>query len=232
MKKGRLAVCTLICIGFLVCVGSANAQTQITLGGSTQAITFTGLGSGNTTQEAITLGHCVGATCTLGGTAFGTGGVTSGPAPYSLTSTLGSLVMTLANSVTGLWTVAQSAPILFSYGMGGSLLTGDLNLLTFQETPGTKQGTFNVNETANLAITGGSLAGAFGSNGVADVLITFTTTANVISLLGTTNSLSATDSSGELIPTPEPSGFAIFLLGAGTLLIGSLLRRRSFASTA
>ncbi len=226
MKLSKLTVGTLLLSALLVTIGTAKAQTQITLGGSAQGITFTGMGSGNTTQESLTLGHCVGSTCTLGGSAFGTGTVASGPAPYTLTSTLGSIVATLVNSAAGQWTISQSAPILFSYGAGGSLLSGDLDLLSFQETPGSKQGTFNYQELANLTVTGGSLAGLFGSGGIADVLITFSSSGNVMSLLGTTKSMSGRVSSGELLPTPEPSAFAIFLLGSVMLLIGSLLRRR------
>ncbi len=227
MRHSKMAVGALLLAALLLTVGTAKAQTQITLGSASQEITFTGMGPSDTNQESITLGQCVKGTCALSGMASGTGALSSGPARYSITSAFGSIVATLANAALGQWTISQTGPALFSYGAGGSLLTGDLNLLTFQEAPGSTAGAFNYEGMANLVITGGSLAAALGDAGVVDLTVTYTfkqytsTDKNVMSLLGTTNSITGRMDGGELLPTPEPSSFAIFVLGSVLLLLGS-----------
>ncbi len=236
MRVSKMALRALLLGAFLVTVATAKAQTQITLGSASESITFKGMGSSDPSQESITLGQCANATCTLMGTASGTGLLSSGPARYSFTSTLGSIVATLVDAATGEWAISQSAPILFNYGGKASLLTGDLDLLTFQEAPGSHQGAFNYEGMANLEITGGSLAGVLGSMGIVDLSVTYSfkqytsTTKNVMTLLGTSNSITGFMNGGELLPTPEPSSLAIFLLGAVTLLVGSLLRRKTALS--
>jgi len=60
----------------------------------------------------------------------------------------------------------------------------------------------------------------------------FGSTKNITTLLGTTTSTRGTFTGGQLTPTPEPSAFAIFLLGSGMLLIGGLLRRRTSQTSA
>jgi len=225
MRLGKTGVGLLILSAFLASFSSANAQTKITLGTSTQLVTFKGMGSPSPNELSITLGSCFGSNCRVQGTAFGVGGLASGPAPFSLTSSKNSITATLANATLGTWDVSQTAPIIFKYGAGGSLLTGDLNLLTFQQSPSSTAGIFNVNGTADLTITGGSLAAAFTSaGGIMDVNVAFRSASNIMSLLGTTNSKFGTFAGGQLLPTPEPSAFAIFLLGASMLLLGSLLR--------
>jgi len=217
----------------LACVGTASAHSSIILGGTSQIITFTGKGHSDPDQIGITLGACYKGTCRLQGTGYGTGIFPSARAPFTILSALGSITATLVNATLGTWSVSETSPIIFSYGVHGSLLTGDLNLLSFQDTPGSKSGVFNWRGTADLTITGGSLASDFsGAGGVLQVTVLFRNTANLTKLLGTTSSKFGTFGGGQLSPTPEPSALVIFLLGSVILLIGSLLRRRKVLSAA
>ncbi len=233
MRLRETTVATVLGVALLAGVGTAKAQTEITITGGAGGVAFTGEGSSSTTQEKVTLGKCTGTTCVVKGTGSGTGMLASGPAKYTLTSTLGTIFMTLINATLGEWSVTQTAPILFSYGTGGSLLTGDLNLLSFEQAPGSHSGVFNYNGVADLTITGGSLAGAFTSaGGILTVDLIMHANNNVMSVLGTRKTVGGSITGGQLLPTPEPNAAAIFLLGAGMLLAGSLLRRRSTQSKA
>jgi len=210
----------------------ASAQTQITIGGSTQSVTFTGEGAGSPTTVDVTLGTCSAGTCTLSGSAFGTGGLASGPAAYSITTAdTNAITMTFLGG--GLWSVAQTDVITFCYGgaavCDGSLLTGSLTLLTFSQGAGSATGEFNSTATANLVVTGGSLAGVFtAAGGILTVTVNVVTGANVSTLLGTTGTLSGPILSGNLTPTPEPG--SMVLLGSGLLALGTGLRRRIWRS--
>jgi hypothetical protein len=241
MRLSKLAVCTLVlcCSAFLVGVGSANAQTGITLtANKSQSVNFTGMGKNTDSnpvagsEVGITLGTCFKGECTEKGTGSGTGAFASSGA-FTLTSGQGSIIATLVNATLGTWSVSETAPIVFDYGTKGSLLSGDLNLLSFMQSPKTKSGTFDWSGQADLTITGGSLASAFtSSGGILEVNVLFGSTKNITTLLGTTTSTRGTFTGGQLTPTPEPSAFAIFLLGSGMLLIGGLLRRRTSQTSA
>jgi hypothetical protein len=233
MKVGKLPLSSFMMATLLMSAICARAD-QITLGGTSQPITFTGDGSSQPTMLSLTLGTCNAITlaCNLTGTpAFGDGSLSSGPAAYGLNSTKGTLALTLTNASAGQWSVQQTAPILFSYGPSGSLLKGDLTLWGFEETPGSKSGVFNYAEDLNLVVTGGSLASAFGTHGTADLLITFTSKQNIETLLGTTESLKASVSSGELVPTPEPGSASTVLLALVMMTVGGVILRRGQTSS-
>lgn len=166
----------------------------------------------------------------MSGTAFGQGGLASGPADWSFTSTQGSLSLT-ASPTTGVYDVADSNPngIAFCYGgngpvCDGTLLTGNLDLLTVQQTPNTNTGTFNTFSVANLTNVGGSLASALGAQGVVTVKINFASNTDLSLLFGSTDSISGTMNDGSITPTPEPS--SMLLMGSGLVALGGMLRRK------
>jgi hypothetical protein len=199
-------------------VATATAQDQITLGASSNSMTFTGDGSGD-----WTLTFAGGA---MTGAAFGTGILTSGPTSYSITQG----AVTIAGTTTGIpnyWTISQSGPLTFCYGGCGasSLLEGNLQLVNLNQTPGIAIGDFNDTLTVNLTNLTGSLvtSGAMTTQGKVDITIIFATTTDLQSLpMGGT--LVAGISSGEVRPTPEPVSMA--LVGSGLILLGALVRRR------
>ncbi len=223
MKKLSLS---LVLALFVLALGavSANAQTQITLGASSQNLVFSGQGAG-TTGLNLQLGSCDAAgNCMLSGQAFGTGALSSS-GDYSISAAAGNSI-TLSSLGSGLWAVNQSSPLSFSYTSNGStLLTGNLELLTLSQLPGSQLGNFNSNFDANLVVTGGLLSSAFSpSGGALDITILYGSNANISTLVGTSNSLTAVISAGELRPVPEPG--TVLLFGSGLTMIGGLLRRR------
>jgi hypothetical protein len=236
MKVGKLSLGSLIMATLLMSALSARAN-QITFEDSTQPLTFSGMGS--STMLSLTLGTCTKGACVLSGLAVGDDSLAS-VGTYSFISAPGSLSLNFITSSANEseWSVTQNKPIVFQYGTNGSLLNGDLTLLTFQET--SKQGTFNYDEELNLTVTGGSLANVFGSNGTADLLITFSSNQDIDSMRGTGSSgtvQTAHISSGELVPlvaTPEPGSastvfLALVIMGVG----GTILRgKRSFSQRA
>jgi hypothetical protein len=219
----RGMVLTVVALAGLLVPVSAVAQNSITLGTAYQGALFTGTGSSN--SVALDLGTCSGGTCTLSGVGFGQG-LFSSKALYDITSPT-NLDLVLTNPSTGLWTVGNAAnDIGFSYGPGGSLLTGTLNLLQFQEISPTKSHGQNwYLASADVTVTGGSLdptpAGASMQLYFNNVPIYFN------SLLGSGNvghEESTLFGHGTVAPTPEPT--SMLLLGAGFLLAGGVLRAR------
>lgn len=226
MKKVILGLALLLLVGTMGAFASTN---QITLGGAAdgQPVVFTGTG-GSTVD--LQLGACSGGVCTMSGTAFGQGSLASGPADWSFTSVDGSLSLT-ETATTGVYDVSDSNPsgIGFCYGgsgpvCDGSLLTGNLDLLTVQQTPNTNTGTFNTFSVANLTNIGGSLASALGSQGIVTVKINFANNTDLSLLFGNTGSVSATMNDGSITPTPEPS--SMLLMGSGLVAFGGMLRRK------
>ena len=232
-RINRMRIGLVVLSALLGCVATATANSSIVLGGNSQIISFTGKGASDPDQLGVSLGACHSGQCRVQGTGFGTGVFPSAHAPFSIISAMGSITATLVNATLGTWSVSESSPIAFSYGAHGSLLTGDLNLLSFQQTSGGKTGVFNWQGVADLTVTGGSLASDFSSaGGVLQVNLLFRNTTSLTSLLGTTKTKYGSFEGGQLSPTPEPSAFVIFVLGSVILLIGGLLRRRKALSPA
>jgi hypothetical protein len=199
----------------------ATALTEISMGPASGAITFKGMGAANHTDLSISLGSV------LAGRAIGKGLAAlpgNKSAPYTITTPT-SDVITASAGLPGYWNITQSAPEIFSWGTGGSLLTGTFNLIGFFQGSGSGVGAFNDSGVFYLTITGGSEAAVFGSNASIDLILRFQPRANIQALLGTTNSERAVLNSGEVLTTPEPATLA--LMGTGLIGIAGAMRRRA-----
>jgi hypothetical protein len=196
----------------------------VDLGTDVQSIVLTGTGSAASVN--LDLGSCSGGKCTISGLGYGYG-TYSPPAHaiYSITSPA-NLNLKLINATTGLWeAVTKPNTVAFDYGTGGSLLTGYLNTLEFQQIPSFASGGYDEYlGTANVTITGGSLDK---TSGMQVQFVVSNSPKYFNTLLGSGqkgSSISLHYGEGPLYPTPEPATLA--LLGAGFLLVGGVVRTR------
>src|SRR5579884_4145235 len=181
------------------------AQTQVDIGASTNAITFTGLGSGNTSQIGMTLGSCSKGVCTLSGKTAVLDGVPSVKGAYSFSTAATNQIRLNKTATAGYYTISQTSGINFLWGASKSpLLTGTVQLHDFQQTGSSPTGDFNGDLHVNLTITGGSEASLFTGN---EGILSFTvkvngsaTNRNLSSLLGTTNTRTASITTGNITP--------------------------------
>jgi len=103
------------------------------------------------------------------------------------------------------------------------LLTGTLQLVSLAETG--KTGTFNEDLTANIVVTGGSLASILGPEAVLSITVDFASKDKLrLGTLTSGQTVAAKISDGELTPTAEP--VSMVLVGSGLLLLGGFVRRR------
>jgi hypothetical protein len=208
MRKLLRVLCVLVA---LTTAASTAIADVISLGGSSNFMTFTGTGSSNWTLSLPVSG--------LTGSAFGTGSLTSGPAAYTITQGLVTIMGTYEGS--GLWDIAQSGGGLLGFTYG-SYLTGELSLLTLELSGST--GYFNQALVANLAITGGSLAPTVGSDAALGITIDFPSSTALTDLpRGQTLQMGVSSGQLEAATVPEPG--PMVLIGSGLVLLGGLVQR-------
>ncbi|HVN18132.1 MAG TPA: PEP-CTERM sorting domain-containing protein [Dongiaceae bacterium] len=224
MAIRKVAVFVLGLAVLVACAMPAVASPDgITLGTANGGSTF--IGTGSTDSVNMDFGACAGSTCTLSGVAFGSGMFQSNGS-YTITSPE-NIDLELTDPTTGLWTAnTQANSISFSYGPGGSLLTGVLNLLQFQQIAKSKSGNNNWYLTsADVTITGGSLDI---TQGMSLQLFFNKVPIYFNNLLGSGNAGTTETTNfghGTMSATPEPTSLLLF--GIGWLVLGLVLRMRA-----
>jgi len=211
MRKTLLVLAALVVLATVTSTAMA-ATNQITLGGTaTDTLTFKGNATGWTLTFASNL---------LSGTATGQGTLAPITGTYDINST--GVTITGTSSGSNTWNISQSGGLNFSIMSGMTdLLSGTLQLVSLAQTSST--GTFNYDLAANLTVTGGSEQSLFGNSGIVGITIDFDSSTSLSTIVGTSNTLGANVSSGEIY-TPEP--MSMVLVGSGLILLGGLARRR------
>ena len=184
------------------------------------------------------MGGCSGSTCFLTGSA--SGGSSGLTGTYQLITTGAVwLTETATSAIDHIFDVTQTNATIFKYRNGlTTYLTGTFNLLTLFESPSSVGSNFNTNGTANLQITGGSLASLFTPNAILNVDVHFNagpagnphtdllTLFNAAACNASGKCLSDHElASGNVSAAPEPT--SLLLVGSGLILMGGVIRLRS-----
>jgi hypothetical protein len=224
-----LLVLAVLALGALPAAATSTLITilsnpnEINLGAATQKTVLTGTGSSD--SVSLDLGSCSGGNCTLSGVGTGVGLLAS-KGQYSF-STPANLDVQLTDPVNGVWQVMDSSnDMTFSYSYKGTNeLSGVLNMVDFiQVPPSLSNGQDRYVLDAFVTVTGGTLDF---KPGMSLQLKYGAVPGYLNSLLGSGNvgsTISTQYGQGTVAPTPEPA--SVFLLGAGFLLAGGILRAR------
>ena len=210
LRKGLGTLITLAALGSIVLLGlpSGADADSITLGASSQNITFTGNGAGSVT---VTIGGLTGnaffnsdplGTYSFGATTFTAGPVSSNLYPAG------------ANSETFTFTGGDgdtlSGIVVWSFIQDNTTQPKFFGTLTITSSAGDAAflSSFSVGSKAPIDF----FTNALSSGGTLD------------QLSATTNRATATISAGEVVPTPEPSSLVLF--GIGLVVLCAYMRRK------
>lgn len=230
MRRALFVLWAAVIVTLIAAPASAQFSYIGLAGSAPGSLNFANAGGG--TQAGLSSGFTM-TTSNIGGNAYGYGSFVGDNSTYSFSNTtLASTGAPTCGPAGCTWAVTTTgSPLVFNFGPGGSLLTGTVTLVDLTQTTG-GNGVFNDALLVNLTVTGGSLAGSFGSDGILQLIVNFKSGMNLQDLgdltgcggkaCGTT--VAGNIGGGSVTPLPEPNSLA--LLGGGLLTLGGLARRK------
>lgn len=190
-------------------IGSAYAQTTITLNTASAGLQF--YGNGSTTTLSF-LGSCGGTSNCVSGTTTNGGTYAmwfSGPAP-SLGGPTGNLYPVLGGTLN------------FNFVLGSDSMQGTISLASVNSDPNSPYATLLTGTfTADPSLTTAGLSSWL--NTQSNVTLTLDLNSPLNGIVANGGTASGTPS-GEIVPVPEPATLA--LIGSGLLGIGGTIKRR------
>lgn len=213
----RLALGSVLCaVILMVFGGSTMAQTQITIGPSSGTAGFTASGCPSASCLTVNIG------AVSGNAFFEIGGVLQPPGTYALD--IASFTVTSANSGVTFTPTSFPAPSTFSFTNGTDSVSGTMHVTVISDQTESPRfaGTLTITTCSGPhactlwpvnATVSEDFTITLGSNPVLGVLWTGPATSTLGSV-----------SSGQLLPSPEPTSMLLF--GSGLLALGAALRRR------
>jgi len=217
MIMQRLALSSVVCAAMLLVFGaSAVAQTQITIGASAGTSHFTASGCPSASCVTVNLGTLSGnAFFELGGVAQPTGTFTLHITSFTVTSMNNGVTFTPTSSPT---------TSTFSFSNGTDSFSGTMHLTLISDETHSPRFVGTLTITASAGPHASTLW-PVGATVSSDFTITLGGNPVLGSLwTGGSTSSSGHMSSGQVLPSPEPTSMLLF--GSGLLALGAALRRR------